>query len=320
MMSGGFLPMKLRLPPGVRCAIALSYDLEMCAGYAPDGINHGRIMPAVQDYTLRLCEIAERYGVKLHFFYVANGLEEVNIHYLEEILRRGHVIDSHTYSHQHVAKTDPARLDHELSLANHLLQEKLGVVSTVLRGPYGYTQGWRNLPPENRQVIMKNGFRWLSGEYDDRVYTQPYASWVRAAETGLPYQYPEGLAEIPFQGWSDRMWFDMRPEVDQKIIDAWRPAGGHRPVAPGWKAPWELPNALDDWIRLNNDTLDQLYLTGGMWVPVWHPYTHYLHDPECRTLAAFLEHAAQKPERAWVCTVRDAAQMLDPQAEKAGSQ
>jgi hypothetical protein len=31
----------VRLPAGVRCAIALSYDLEMCAGYQPDLVNHG---------------------------------------------------------------------------------------------------------------------------------------------------------------------------------------------------------------------------------------------------------------------------------------
>ena len=319
-MADEFIPMKLQLPPGVRCAIALSYDLEMCAGYAPDGINHGRIMPEVQAYTLRLCDVAESYGARLHFFYVCNGLEEEDIGYLREILRRGHVIDSHTYSHQHVAQSDPGRLDHELSLANRLLQEKLGIVSTVLRGPYGYTQGWRNLPPENRQVILKNGFRWLSGEYDDRVYYQEYADWVQAAERGLPYQYPEGLVEIPFQGWSDRMWFDMRPEVDPAVIDAWRSVWGHRPVPPGWKAPWEFPNALEDWIRLNNDTLDHLYKTGGMWVPVWHPYTHYLHDPECRALDALLQHAAQKSERVWVCTVRDATQMLFAENNQAGSQ
>jgi peptidoglycan/xylan/chitin deacetylase (PgdA/CDA1 family) len=309
-MLSEFTPMKLRLPEGVHCAVALSFDLEMCAGYAPDGKNHGRIIPAVQEYTLHLCQIAESYNVQLHFFYVCNGLEEDNIEYLREILRRGHVIDSHTYSHQHVAKSDPAKLDNELSLANRLLHERLGINSTVLRGPYGYAEGWRNLPPENRQVILKNGFHWLSGEYNDQVYHQTKQDWVKAVETGLPYQYPDGLIEIPFQGWSDRMWFDMRPEVNQAIVDAWREQNGHQPVPPDWKAPWELPNALEGWIDLNSCTLDHVYDLRGMWVPVWHPYTHYLHDPQGHALTALLQHAASKPEHAWVCTVRDAANML----------
>ena len=61
-------------------------------------VNHGRIMPPLRDYTLRLCTTAEDFGVQLHFFYVANGLEEPDIGYLREILRRGHLIDNHTYS------------------------------------------------------------------------------------------------------------------------------------------------------------------------------------------------------------------------------
>lgn len=47
-----------------------------------------------------------------------------------------------------------------------------------------------------------------------------------------------------------------------------------------------------------------------LWVPCWHPYTHYLHDPDHRTLSALLARAAAKPERVWVCTLRDAASMI----------
>ena len=86
------MQVRVELPEGVRCAVALSYDLEMCAGYSPVLINHGRIMQPLREYTLRLCDTAEAFGVQLHFFYVVNGLEEPDIEYLREILRRGHVI------------------------------------------------------------------------------------------------------------------------------------------------------------------------------------------------------------------------------------
>ena len=59
---------RVELPPGTRCAVALSYDLEMCAGYSPVSINHGRIMPALRDYTLSLCETASAHDVELQFF------------------------------------------------------------------------------------------------------------------------------------------------------------------------------------------------------------------------------------------------------------
>ena len=300
----------LALPEGVRCAVALSYDLEMCAGYAPDGINHGRIMPALQAYTLRLCQVAERYGVQLHFFYVCNGLEEPDVTYLEEILQRDHVIDSHTYSHPVLTSVDAATLADELERANRLLQERLGVTSTVLRGPGGYPDGRRTLPLANRRVILDRGFRWVSGEYDPHTYERPPGEWASAAGRNTPYAYPEGLIEIPFQGWTDRQWFDMRPGLDRAALDDWRRANGHRPVTPEWRAPWVDARALDDWIALNRDSLDYAYAHRLLWVPVWHPYTQYLHDPDVRILTALLKHAASKPDRVWVCTLRDAVTML----------
>jgi peptidoglycan/xylan/chitin deacetylase (PgdA/CDA1 family) len=307
------IPLKLRLPDGVRCAIALSYDLEMCAGYAPDGINHGRIMRSVQLYTLDLCRTAAEFGVSLHFFYVCNGLDGADPAYLHEITRSGHVIDSHTYSHQGVAVATPQLLDEELKKANRLLLEKLGITSTILRGPYGYKEGWKNLPAENRQVVLQNGFRYLSGEYSDVVYGQDWSFWVNSPERDLPYLYPEGLMEIPLQGWTDRMWFDMRPEVDQSVVNSWRAKYGHRPLPAGWeKAPWTPAGALDEWIALHLAILDHCYEEGLLYVPTWHPYTHYIHDPHNKTLRALLQRAAEKKEKVWVCTLRDAVAMLQP--------
>ena len=120
------MQVRVELPEGVRCAVALSYDLEMCAGYSPVLINHGRIMRPLRDYTLRLCTTAEAFGVQLHFFYVANGLEEPDIGYLREILRRGHLIDNHTYSHMLLSHPDPAQLGWELTTANREMEVQAG--------------------------------------------------------------------------------------------------------------------------------------------------------------------------------------------------
>jgi hypothetical protein len=172
-------------------------------------------------------------------------------------------------------------------------------------------QGWRNLPKENRMVILKNGFKWVSGEFNEDFYWNERAYWVSVPSRDLPYRYPEGLVEIPLQGWTDRMWFDIQPEVDQARLEAWRQAHGHRAVPEGWRAPWTPENALEDWIALNLETLDYAYRHRLLWTPVWHPYTHYLHDPDNRMLTALLQHAAGKQEKVWICTVRDAAEMIE---------
>lgn len=157
------MSLKIKLPNNVRCALALTYDVEMCAGYSPDGINHGRLGPFLMKYMLRLCETAEDYGVFLHFFQVVNGLEvnEVVLH-LKEVIRRGHAVDCHTYNHVNLAYTPTQELNNDLALANRLFEKHLGYRSIILRGPGGYRHN--ALEPENQQVILNNGYKWISGE------------------------------------------------------------------------------------------------------------------------------------------------------------
>ena len=304
------LPVKVRLPEGVRCAVALSYDTDMAAGYAPDGICHGRTMPALQEYMLRLCDTAERYGARVHFFQIGNGLEEPDLEYLKEILHRGHLVDSHTYSHLALTTEDVGLLDEELARTNRLFQERLGWTSTVLRGPGGYTHGLDGLKA-NQEVILKNGFRWVSGRYNHDIYSQG-EGFAREASLREPvYAYPTGLIELPVQGYTDRAWFDWQECTDPDAYTAWRRAHGHKPVPPGWRCPWTAPDALERWIAYNLAAADFAYEHRLLWIPVWHPYSHYLHDPENRMLPALLEHCAAKPEKVWVCSVRDAAEMLE---------
>ena len=201
------MQVRVELPEGARCAVTLSYDLEMCAGYSPVMINHGRIMRSLRDYTLRLCETAEDFGISLHFFYVVNGLEEPDIEYLHEILRRGHVIDNHTYSHMMLNYPDVAQLSWELTTANRELQSRLGVHSNVLRGPGGLPTGLDRLLA-NQETILASGFRWVSSHMETTMGKYGDAHDAAAPSRLQPYVYPSGLIEIPIQGWMDRMFFD----------------------------------------------------------------------------------------------------------------
>lgn len=318
--------MNLKIP-GKSCLIALSYDLEMCAGYSPTLTNHGRIMPDLQKYTLRLCEIAESFNVKLHFFFVANGLEQPGVYdFISEILRRGHVIDSHTFSHLSLATPDLTRLDQDLRRANELLKDKLGIEPIVLRGPGGIRNGL-NGHPEAQTIILKNGFRFVSSAYLDPLTNEDFRflakdeshtvnedALSRAARLTTfdpPYRYESGLVELPLQGLTDRNWFDTHYCANPKILNEWRESAGHQPVAPDWHAPWTAPGALDHWIRYNLDVCDRACYAGSLWMPVWHPYTHYLHDRENRVLKALLEHVTQKSGVRMV-TLRDVIKLLEP--------
>lgn len=304
-------PVKVTLPEGVRCAIALSYDTDMAGGYAPDGICHGRTAPFLAEYMLRLCDSAEEFGTKLQFFQIGNGLEaDQEVGYLEEILRRGHQVDSHTYSHVPLITDDLELLERELSLTNRLLQERLGHVSTVLRGPGGYAEGLRGRP-ENQRIVLDNGFRWVSCEYSDRLRSGDYEAAVSNPSADVPYAYDSGLIELPIQSWTDRSFFETLQCADREAWEAWRTEHGHQPVPEGWRAPWPAPDALEGWIEYNLAVADFVYDSRLLGVICWHPYSHYLHDRENRVLPAFLEHCASKAERVLVCTVRDACEMVE---------
>ena len=314
-MLSAFKDLKVKLPSNVRCAVAITYDTDMAGGYSPDGVCHGRTARFLMDYIEVLCETAEEFGVSLQFFQIANGLEVKDVvSHLKKIISRGHYVDCHTYNHINLAYSSPEEIDRDLSLANQLFERELGFRSNVLRGPGGYRHG--DLKIENQLIILKNGYRWVSGEFDYELLkkniskSQDYEYIVSAPSRNRPFIYPTGLIEIPIQGWTDRTWFDSYMLSDPQSYVDWRRKFGHQPVDKGWRCPWTKPEALDMWIRINLDCLDYAYNNGLLWVVCWHPYSHYIHDPENKMLPAFLEAASRKAGRVWICTLRDVVNQM----------
>ena len=222
---------------------------------------------------------------------------------------RKHVVDSHTYSHLRLGTSDFAKLDLELEQTNRLLRERLNCNSTVLRGPGGEPKGLHGLE-DNQHVILKNGFRWVTCHMD--ITMGQFGPNYDAASPGRlgAYVYPTGLIELPIQGWMDRGYFDSFKCADQSAYDHWRKEHGHKPVLDGWECPWTAEDALDGWIAYNLAALDFAYDNRLLWVPTWHPYSHYLHDPQNRMLPTLLERARSKSEKVHIGTVRDGVNML----------
>lgn len=304
-------PLQVTLPDGPRCAIAITYDTDMAGGYAPDGVCHGRTIPAIKEQMLRLCDTAQEHCVRLQFFQIGNGLEPTeDVGYLQEVLERGHDLDQHTWSHVPLVTDDLELLDFELRHTNELFAERLGHVSTVLRGPGGYANGLRGRP-ESQRAILDNGFRWVSCEYNFRVSFDDYHATVTGPAENQPYAYDSGLIEIPIMSVTDRNFFDAIICEDAEVYREWRVARGHDPVPEGWrKAPWTRDDALDRWIEYNLAVAEEVYEQGLLWVICWHPHSHYIHDPENQMLPALLEWAKMKGD-VFVGTLRDAVGWIE---------
>jgi len=304
------MPARIKLPSNVRCAVAITYDTDTAGGYAPDGVCHGRTPPFLRDYMDMLCDTAEAHGVHLQFFQIANGLEvDEVVSHLREIMARGHAIDCHTYNHVNLAETSSVQLDHDLKMANELFRERLGIGSKLLRGPGGYPNGALDI--ENQNVILANSYRFVSGEYDTSlIHRNDWSYFSSTPSRNLPLVYPSGLVEIPFQGWTDRTWFDDYKLIDPAAYRSWRLEKGHRPVPYDWSCPWTHPDALKKWIEVNLACLDHAYENRLLWTLCWHPYSHYLHDRANTMLPALLEAAFSKPEKVAICTLRDALKFI----------
>lgn len=303
-----------------RCAVAITYDLEMCAGYSPEGVNHGRIAPFLQDYTLDLCRRAAAQGASPHFFYTSNGLDypDEQAPFLKEILSYGHLISSHTYSHMPLHTTPPEKLDADLARANDLLYRHLGIVSEVLRGPGGYPdEDGLASRPEQREVIRRNGFGYVSGSVIPRSVRGEYPPESLISDRQR-FVYDDGLVELAIHCYTDRQWFDMDHLADQTAYDSWRLTQGHCAMPSGWRAPWATPEARERFVAYNLRCMDHAYDNRLLLVFTWHPYTQLIHDPDQRVLASTLQHVRSKAETVWLCTLRDIARLDASARDRSG--
>ena len=99
--------------------IALTYD---------DGPN--------DPHTLRLLEVLARHGVQATFFMIGRYVQQ-RPDIAREIIKAGHVIGNHTFTHPLLTFKGEAEIRHELSQCRSALQEAVGQHSNLFRPPFG---------------------------------------------------------------------------------------------------------------------------------------------------------------------------------------
>jgi hypothetical protein len=162
--------------------------------------------------------------------------------------------------------------------------------------PGGYAEGLRGLP-ENQRIILDKGFRWVSGEYSDNLRSGDLGAAVRNPSVDVPYAYDSGLIELPIQTWTDRSFFDTHQCVDRAALEAFKAEWGHKRLPDDWTgAPWTRPDALKRWLEYNLAVADYVYENRLLCVMCWHPYSHYVHDPDNQMLSVLLQWAELQPE------------------------
>lgn len=141
-------PNMTRLPP----AAALRGEVGLTLDDGPD-----------PEITPQVLNLLDQYGAKASFFCIA-GKVAAYPELAREIIRRGHSVENHTYSHPHAfALYGPSALLREINAAQTTIHAVTGVAPVFFRAPMGF----RN--PFLAPMVERAGLRyttWTRRGYD----------------------------------------------------------------------------------------------------------------------------------------------------------
>ena len=113
--------------------------------------------------TLRILDILDEFQTKAVFFCIGKKIEE-HPDIFKEILKRGHIVGNHTYSHtRRMGFLSSKRIYDEISKCDAIAKETGGVKLNLFRPPFGI------INPKTRRALQKSGHKvigWNVRPYD----------------------------------------------------------------------------------------------------------------------------------------------------------
>jgi peptidoglycan/xylan/chitin deacetylase (PgdA/CDA1 family) len=88
------------------------------------------------DYTPHILDVLEKHGAKATFFVLGQNAHS-HPELVQEIIRRGHVVGNHTFSHPRLSELHPLAVAQELYRCNRVIREAAGVSPVLMRPPQG---------------------------------------------------------------------------------------------------------------------------------------------------------------------------------------
>ena len=142
------------------------------------------------------------------FFVIGSKIDDTKIKSLQNLLKKGNEIGSHTYSHKILTRVKRSKLDDEFNRVDAMLKDKLNYQLKLVRPPYGII---------NNYIKNKYNYSYIGWDIDtldwqsrsaDKIYNkvighvkngdiilmhETYLSSVKALELILPELYQEGF-------------------------------------------------------------------------------------------------------------------------------
>jgi peptidoglycan/xylan/chitin deacetylase (PgdA/CDA1 family) len=160
----------------------------------------------------RVMDLLDRYGLKSTFF-VPGLVVEQRPHVIEELLRRGHEIAHHSYSHAWIVNLSPTEEREEMERGFEAIRRATGAA------PRGYRSPAAEFSPISVSLMVEHGFDYSSNFFDD---DQPYLLVHEGRTTGiveLPFRWV--LDDAPFFQYSITLP-GRTLQAPSAVLEAWR--------------------------------------------------------------------------------------------------
>ncbi|MBI3708738.1 MAG: polysaccharide deacetylase [Proteobacteria bacterium] len=178
-------------PNGAKCAVVFSFDFDaetLWLGRDPSNVNRpGTLSQGAYGAKVgvpSILQVLRDMGTLPATFFVPGWTAEHHTDRVEAILRDGHEVAHHSYSHKWIEPTDPAGELEEMEKGLEALKRMVGVKPLGYRSPAGETS------PNLFRLLVERGFLYDSSMMDG---VNPYFHKVG--------NDPRALVEVPWH-WS----------------------------------------------------------------------------------------------------------------------
>jgi len=123
-------------------------------------------------WTPKILDVLKQKNAKGTFFMIGAEAAE-NVGVMQRVMREGHEIGNHTYTHPDISEIPPRRLDLEVQLTERLFASKLGVQPLYFRPPYDIDEE----PDTDDQAapivqIQKDGYTIIGSKLDTNDWNE----------------------------------------------------------------------------------------------------------------------------------------------------
>lgn len=158
--------------------------------------------------------LLEKYGFTGWFFVstgLADGVEYMTYDDMKDLVRRGHVIGCHTYSHHRMSENDTEEvLYHEITEAKQQLEEKTDSEIDI----FCWCGGEEDTYTSKAQKIIRDHYRW--GFMTNNEPVTPLIDHYQLQRTNVEARWPLHTARLQICGFMDRLYQSKRIRVNEK--------------------------------------------------------------------------------------------------------